>query len=197
MKRLSGSNLHLALVHYPVVDKNGKVIAAALTNLDLHDIARAVITYGVQSFYVVTPLKDQQDLAEKLIGHWTNGAGALYNPVRREALAQIRLEDSLEGVLTSIAKSLQGNERPITIATSAKKRPGDIAFKAVKEMLTDGAPCVLILGTAWGLAEELFEKADYVLAPIKGPTDYNHLSVRSAASIILDRLFGERDGEGK
>jgi hypothetical protein len=145
----------------------------------------------------VTPLKDQQDLIEKLIGHWTNGAGALYNPVRREALAQIRLEDSLEGVLTSIAKSLQGNDRPITIATSAKKRPGDIAFKAVKEMLADGAPCVLILGTAWGLAEELFDKADYVLAPIEGPTDYNHLSVRSAASIILDRLFGERDGEGK
>jgi hypothetical protein len=29
-----------------------------------------------------------------------------------------------------------------------------------------------------------------VLAPIRGNTSYNHLSVRSAAAIILDRLLG-------
>jgi len=30
------------------------------------------------------------------------------------------------------------------------------------------------------------------LAPIKGPGKYNHLSVRAAAGIILDRLRGHR-----
>jgi len=31
-------------------------------------------------------------------------------------------------------------------------------------------------------------EADAALEPIVGPTEYNHLSVRSAVSIILDRL---------
>jgi len=32
---------------------------------------------------------------------------------------------------------------------------------------------------------------DMLLEPIEGYTDYNHLSVRSAAAIILDRLLGK------
>jgi hypothetical protein len=40
------------------------------------------------------------------------------------------------------------------------------------------------------LAEEFISKADYVLDPIAGTADYNHLSVRSAAAIIFDRLLG-------
>jgi hypothetical protein len=51
-------------------------------------------------------------------------------------------------------------------------------------------PCVLVFGTAWGLSEALMETADYILVPVSGPEDYNHLSVRSAAAIILDRLMG-------
>jgi len=31
----------------------------------------------------------------------------------------------------------------------------------------------------------------YILEPIRGNAKYNHLSVRSAVSIILDRLLGE------
>ena len=59
-------------------------------------------------------------------------------------------------------------------------------------MLDSGKPYVLILGTAWGLAEEFISLADYVLEPIAGSTDYNHLSVRSAAAIIFDRLLGKK-----
>jgi hypothetical protein len=33
--------------------------------------------------------------------------------------------------------------------------------------------------------------ADYTLKPIYGPVDYNHLSVRAACAIILDRLRGK------
>ncbi len=36
------------------------------------------------------------------------------------------------------------------------------------------------------------DNADFFLEPIKGPSDYNHLSVRSAVAIVLDRLLGER-----
>ena len=45
----------VVLVHHPVVDKNGDTIAAAVTALDLHDIARVAKTYGLAAFYVVTP----------------------------------------------------------------------------------------------------------------------------------------------
>ena len=49
-----------------------------------------------------------------------------------------------------------------------------------------------MLGTGWGLTDEIMSMADVTLEPILGPTDYNHLSVRSAAAIILDRLRGAR-----
>jgi hypothetical protein len=57
-------------------------------------------------------------------------------------------------------------------------------------MLKDGNLYLLIFGTAWGLPENFIAEADYILNPVIGNTDYNHLSVRSAVAIILDRLFG-------
>jgi hypothetical protein len=91
--------LYVALIHYPVVDKNGDIIASAVTNLDLHDISRAAKTYGLKSFYVVTPLEDQKELVERIISHWTDGLGATYNPKRRSALELIRVKDSFSEVL--------------------------------------------------------------------------------------------------
>ena len=172
----------MALIHYPVVNKNGKTIASALTNLDLHDISRAAKTYGLEAFFVVTPLEDQKDLVKKIISHWTTGIGAEYNPKRRSALELIRVYDSLPEALDRIA----------AIATSARKYPTSISNEKLGAMLTGGKPHVLILGTAWGLTEEFISKADYVLEPIVGQTDYNHLSVRSAAAIIFDRLLGKK-----
>ena len=43
-----------------------------------------------------------------------------------------------------------------------------------------------------GLAPEVTERADIQLEPVRGPSNYNHLSVRSAAAVILDRLRGAR-----
>jgi hypothetical protein len=169
--------LYVALIHYPVVDKNGEIIASAVTNLDLHDISRAARTYGLKSYYVVTPLEDQKELVLRIISHWTNGIGARYNPKRRRALELVRVKDSFAEVL-------------ITIATCARKYPTNISYEKFRAMLNNGKPYVLTLGTAWGLAEKFISRADYVLDPIAGKTDYNHLSVRSAASIIFDRLLG-------
>lgn len=180
--------LYVALIHYPVVDKNGKIIASAVTNLDLHDIARVAKTYGLRSFYVVTPLEDQQELVQRIISHWTDGIGATYNPKRRSALELIRVKDSFCEVLNQITD--KENEYPLTIATCARKYPTNISYEKFRTMLNNGKPYVLTLGTAWGLAEEFISKADYVLDPIAGAADYNHLSVRSAAAIILDRLLG-------
>ena len=180
--------LYVALIHYPVVNKNGETIASALTNLDLHDISRAAKTYGLKAFWVVTPLEDQKNLVEKIISHWTSGIGAEYNPKRRSALELVRVNDSFSEALDQIAAT--EDSYPITIATCARKFPNSISHANLRTLLDNGRPYVLVLGTAWGLTEEFIGKADYVLEPIVGRTDYNHLSVRSAASIIFDRLLG-------
>ena len=184
------AKLYVALIHYPVVDKNGDIIASAVTNLDLHDISRAAKTYGLKSFYVVTPLEDQRELVERIISHWTKGIGAAYNPKRRSALELIRVKDSFSEVLDQIAETEKDD--PITIATCARKYPTRISYDKFRALLNNEKPYVLTLGTAWGLAEEFISKTDYVLEPIAGKTDYNHLSVRSAAAIILDRLLGKK-----
>ena len=180
--------LYVALIHYPVVDKNGEIIASAVTNLDLHDISRVAKTYGLGTFFVVTPLEDQKELVLRIISHWTNGIGAKYNPKRRSALELIQVKNSFSEVLDQVANT--ENDYPETIATCARKYPQNISYKKIRAMLNNGKPYVLTLGTAWGLAEEFIAKADYILDPIAGVADYNHLSVRSAAAIVLDRLLG-------
>ncbi len=181
-------NLHVALTHYPVVNKSGEIIASAVTNLDLHDISRAARTYGVKSFYVVTPLKDQQVLAQRIMAHWTDGAGAAYNPARRSALEMIKIVDSIADVVDNIRHV--ENRDPKTVATCARRYSSSIGYGRFRAILESGEPHLLIFGTAWGLAEAFISEADYILEPIKGSNDYNHLSVRTAAGIILDRLLG-------
>jgi hypothetical protein len=189
LKELSRPNLYLALVHYPVINKAGEIIASAVTNLDLHDIARAAKTYGVKKVYIVTPLEDQKELVHKIVSHWTRGSGSEYNGLRKEALQLIEIEASLE----SVASRIEGfcSVKPKTIMTCARDMAERTCFEDIREKLKTGDPHLLVFGTAWGLAEGLLDSADYILEPIRGNTGYNHLSVRSAASIILDRLLPE------
>jgi hypothetical protein len=183
-------NLHVALTHYPVVDKRGDIITSAITNLDLHDISRVVKTYGLNAFYVVTPLIDQQKLVHRIISHWTHGYGAEYNPKRRRALEQIKVKDTIAEVGQEIA-DLSGIYPKLAV-TSAQHYPSSVDFKEYKHILKSGEPHLLVFGTAWGLAESFIAGANYILEPITGSTDYNHLSVRCAAAIILDRLLSTR-----
>lgn len=172
-----------------MVDKNGETIAAAVTALDLHDIARASRTFGVGAFYVVTPLEDQREMVGQIIDHWVTGVGARYNPDRGEALALIRLKASLPEVLEEVQAA--GGRKPRVVATSARMAHSDLTCGDLKRMVCDGRPVVLIFGTAWGLAPDVVGSADFRLAPISGLGDYNHLAVRSAVAIFLDRILGD------
>lgn len=185
------SRVSIALLHYPVYDRNRRVVASAVTNLDLHDIARSARTFGLFRYYVVTPVAEQRILAERIRGHWQDGWGASYNPKRREALESLRVVPELDTALSDLEENWQ---RPAKIVvTGAQDRPGSISCKGLRQLFEDtGQPLLLLFGTGWGLTEELFARADFVLEPIKGTGEYNHLSVRSAAAIILDRLLGER-----
>ncbi|MCF8023894.1 MAG: RNA methyltransferase [Desulfobacteraceae bacterium] len=183
----------MALLHYPVKNKDGKAIAAAVTSIDLHDIARAARTYGIGGLYVITPLADQREFAGKIINHWVKGAGAKYNPDRKEALSMISLREDLQEAVNEI-RTRENTEVRI-VATSAAGASGQTEFDEFRRALESGEHAyLLVLGTAWGLSDEFMNEADCRLAPIVGNTDYNHLSVRSAASIILDRLLGGNTG---
>lgn len=181
--------LYIGLVHYPVYNKNYQRIAAAITTFDLHDLARLARTYDARRFFVITPLDDQRTLAEQVRSHWTDGYGARYNQDRKEAIELIAVVPSLERAMETIAE--KEGETPLLIATDAseqKNRP--ISFNKARGILQDEKAVIVIFGTAWGLDTAILGRADYVLEPVLGRTGYNHLSVRTAAAIILDRLAG-------
>jgi hypothetical protein len=177
-------------MHHPVTNRRGDVICSAVTNLDLHDIARSARTYGVSRYFVVTPLEDQQALAQRILDHWITGPGAAYNPDRKEALLLVSVAAGLEQALDE-AQALCG-QRPCVVVTDARPRPGAISYDDLTNLVKNGKPCMLVFGTAWGLTGDFIEKADFVLEPLFGPGSYNHLPVRAAAAIILDRIAGQR-----
>jgi tRNA (guanine37-N1)-methyltransferase len=181
--------VYVALLHYPVYDKNGQVVTTAVTNMDIHDIARSGRTYGIRGFFVVTPVKPLQKLALKIIEHWQVGYGSEYNVTRKEALALARICDTLDDAVIAIDRDT--GEKPVLVVTSARRAEDCTSFEALRDMLhRKTRPFLILFGTGWGLTETIFSRADYVLEPIAGDGDYNHLSVRSAAAIVLDRLLG-------
>lgn len=187
-----GMNLNLtymALLHYPVYNKQGEVVASAITNHDLHDLARLCMTFGLSGYFVVNPLELQRKLAGKLVQHWLIGAGAEYNWTRKEAFKLVRIAENLEEVKMTIKE--ETGKRVWLVGTTARKHTGQISFKELREKMNSSLDSWLIIfGTGWGLSKEFLENdVDYVLEPISGNGDYNHLSVRSASAIILDRLF--------
>ncbi len=184
--------LYVCLVHYPVYNKNGDTIASAVTTLDLHDLARLSRTYGMKRFFVITPLKDQQELAERVVRHWTTGYGAGYNRDRKEAFEQIEVVSSIEDALDAVRIAEKADPRLVATDAGRGHEPL-LEFQAARDMLRQDRPCMLLFGTAWGLHRDILDRADHVLAPVDGVAGYNHLSVRTAAAVILDRLVSWTD----
>jgi hypothetical protein len=181
--------LFAALIHYPVLDRNGRTITSAITSLDLHDLARAARTYDLRAVYIVHPVAEQREFAVRVLDHWRMDHGRLYDSRRREALDLVETVADLEAALEA-ARAITG-VRALTVYTSASER-GGIGFRELREQLdsTVGPPLMLMFGTGFGLAPAMRERADLALEAVHGPGEYNHLSVRAAAAIILDRLRG-------
>jgi hypothetical protein len=186
------SNLYIGLVHHPIYDKRKEIVATAVTNFDVHDLARCAKTFGLGGFYIITPLESQVQLVERLIRHWVEGKGSIYNPTRKESFSLVRVSRSIDEASQEISGLWQ--KRVKRVATGASHHPQSIGFGDLRMALKDrSTPFLILFGTGWGLTEEVKNRSDYVLVPIEG-RGYNHLSVRSAAAIILDRLLGDRNG---
>lgn len=186
-KRGKGKTLKLnvALMHYPMKDKQGDTVTTAVTNLDLHDISRSSRTYGVEKFFVVTPVDAQREIAGRVIKHWMEGFGLTYNPNRSDAFSRTELKVGLLEAVADIEK--RHHERPLIIATTARPDKGTVTA-AELGIIAETKPVLLLLGTGWGFTDDVFELADYVLESIEGASDFNHLSVRAAVAILLDRI---------
>ncbi len=181
---------YVALMHTDVLLPHQQVGTTSVTSLDIHDIARSARTYGLQGYFIVTPLVDQQKIVETLLGFWRHGDGVAYNPDRCDALQRTHLVASYQDVIDAIV-AREGQE-PVVIATSAQHVAGvrGITYHDQELVWSHNRPVLFLLGTGRGLAPCVYERVQYVLAPLEGYSDFNHLSVRSAAAIIFDRWLG-------
>ena len=177
----------IALVHYPVLDRRGDVVTSAVTNLDIHDLARLAATYSLSRYYLVTPAVEQQVLASRIVEHWQKGAGASYNPDRRQALDCLRIMMSFDEALADW-RSLAGPES-MAMLTGARHQDG-IDYPDARTLAAEH-PMMLVFGTGHGLAPDVYASDRPCLVPVRAG-QYNHLSVRTAAAIVIDRLIGER-----
>lgn len=178
-----------ALVHHPVLDRQGAIVTTAITNLDLHDISRSVHTYGLEALYVVHPVAAQRELAGKVKEHWTQGSGARRIPDRTPALQTLQIVPTLADAEAALGPGAE------LWTTSASPRTDSVPHAQGRERLAgDGPPVLIVFGTGWGLAEAVCERASVHLSPILSQRSdgYNHLSVRAAAAILFDRLLGIR-----
>lgn len=184
--RVSG-NIYIGLVHYPVLGKNKKSIAVSLTNLDIHDIARCTCTYGLGGYYITTPIQAQQELCNTIVEHWREGLGAQHNKARSKAMECVYVVDTIEEAIESLRQST--GTAPFVIATSASAIP-TLSYCDVRDIAKERV-ILILFGTSHGLAPEVYTLVDGILPPIRYVGGYNHLSVRSAVSITIDRILGD------
>jgi hypothetical protein len=179
----------IALVHFPVLDARGETVTSAITNLDVHDLARSARSFGASDYFLVHPITAQRELVAKIKQHWAEGSSGKRIPARKDALALVRPAASLDDALDAL-----GGRAAIEIwTTGAKAAPGALSIKDARARIEgEGKPVLIVFGTSWGLAPSVHEGADARLAPIVAARDasYNHLSVRAACAIYLDRLLG-------
>jgi len=182
-------NLYVALLHFPMRDRKGKVVATALTPIDVPDIARTARTYGARRYYVVTPLPSQRAIAERLRDFWVEEEDW---PTRKEALELVAIREDLEECFQEIVQE-EGEEPQVWGTTAREGLPYPrLSWGEARKRLRE-RPTLILFGTGHGMAEELLAACDALLPSIRARAGYNHLSVRAAVAIILDRLKGEND----
>jgi len=181
---------YVILMHSQVMLAGDIEGTSSVTSLDIHDIARSARTYGISKYFIVTPLLDQQRIVKKLLHFWQTDIGIDYNAQRHDALKNVSLVGSLDEALQLIHQDTK--KTPLCIATSARQVHGieGLTYYDQEKVWSQKRPVALIFGTARGLAHSVLTRCDYLLGPIEGFSDFNHLSVRSAAAVIFDRWLG-------
>ncbi len=170
------------------MDREGKIIVTSFTTMDLHDIARPARAYEVNKFYIVQPIDAQQMVIKRQIDYWLSPEGREANPTRYEIVQLVDLKYTLDEVIEDISK--KRGRRPVIVGTDARTYPNTIGYKELSQRIHQREEDYLIVfGTGYGLPPDMMRTFDLILEPVYGSGDWNHLSVRNAVAIILDRLF--------
>ncbi len=186
------------LLHYPVTSRKGGQITTSVTNMDLHDISRSCRTYEIDHYFIVTPLVEQKELVERIINHWQLPSIQAWHPDRYEALSRIEIVPYFEDVKTTLQARYPELMQEVTMP-DARPLPNQLSYKAMRkkwETETLQGMKIIVFGTGNGVAPSFYPEVHTYLGPIYGPLGeegYNHLSVRAAAAIVFDRLFGLSD----
>lgn len=180
----------MAILHDDMMLKDGRIGSTSVTTMDIHDIARSCRTYDIQNYFITTKLKDQGSIVQTLLDFWKKGAGESYNSHRFQAVSRVELAQNLDQIIEQIEQKT--GKKPLVIATSAQPQQilPEISFHDQGLVWDQDRPVLMLLGTGYGLSEQILSQCDYMLTPIEGFSDFNHLSVRTAAGIILDRWLG-------
>lgn len=185
-------NFYIALIHHPIKNKDAQIITTAVTNVDVHDLARLSVTFGFKNYFIVTPIVEQQALVGRIVEHWKGDYGKLRNNKRSTALDTVVISPSLESVIANIKDQTKKDVK--VVSTTAKVTEKSVSMSRFTKEVDKEKAYLLLFGTGWGLVDEIIDNSDYVLEPLKYETGYNHLSVRSAVSIIMDRLYNALGG---
>lgn len=153
--------------------------------MDMHDISRISATYGLGGYFVIHPDEKMRNIAHKLSGHWTTGDGKNRNSDRYDAIKNMKIVPDLDAAKTEI-KKIHGEE-PVTIGTTARKKEKSKPLSHILKQKK--SPFLILFGTAGGIEDNFLDSLDIILEPIVTGSGYNHLSVRSAVSIFIDRIY--------
>ena len=136
------------------------------------------------------PIPEQREFAKSVIDHWRFDFGRAFDAAGARRWRWCESSTTLDDAIAEAGKI--AGARPLIVHTSARTEHGGNDDRLMRTRLEapDAPPAMILFGTGFGMAPEMAERADIVLEAILGPGDYNHLSVRAAGAIILDRLRG-------
>jgi tRNA (guanine37-N1)-methyltransferase len=184
----------VVLLHHPVTNRKGELITTSITNMDIHDISRSCRTYEIDHYFLVSPLDEQRDFVATILDHWKRGSQLEWHPDRAEAFTRVEVLPSFEAVKNELSRLYPGHRQEVAMP-DARPLPDQKTYHQIREIWASepqNGVKVIVFGTGWGVAPSFFQEVHTFLAPIYGPmgaNGYNHLSVRAAAAIVLDRLF--------
>ena len=184
------------LLHYPVTNRQGEPITTAVTNLDIHDIARTARTYEIDHYYLVNPLVEQIEVVKRILEYWETPRTREWHPDRFEALSRVQILEDFAAVKADLSSRYPGLKQEVAMP-DARPLPDQLSYSDIRskwESEESASVKIIVFGTGGGVSEAFFPEVHTYLAPVYGPLEssgYNHLSVRAAAAVILDRLYGK------
>ena len=180
-------------VHHPVYDKHQKVVATALDQ-PRPPRHRAVHSRTLRARALLhRPSRRRAARARRRASPRTGPADRGRREERLPPPGDRAAPGRARSTRRSPAMTVAHGRRPESSPPRLDARRRALGFRRASPAAAQ-APALLV-SDRLGPDRELLASCDVRLPPIRaGPSgDYNHLSVRSACAIILDRVYGDRE----